>query len=112
MLITALAATLAEEVPWDDRPDLLHTMVPVNLRPLDQPVPADLGNDFALVILELPLADLPPAERLRQVNSAMNKIKESPEAPLAYGLLNAMGKVPRWVEDRIIGFFTTKRAWS
>jgi diacylglycerol O-acyltransferase / wax synthase len=108
MLLAALAATLAAELPRQDRPDLLHTMIPVNLRPLDQPVPTDLGNDFALVILELPLAELPAVERLRQVNSAMNRIKDSPEAPLAYGLLNAMGKAPRWVEDRIIDFFTDK----
>lgn len=108
MLLTALAATLAAEVPWEERPDFVHTMIPVNLRPLDRPVPADLGNDFALVILELPLAELRPVERLRQVNAAMNKIKESPEAPLAYGLLNAMGMVPRWVEDRVIDFFTDK----
>jgi diacylglycerol O-acyltransferase / wax synthase len=108
MLLTALAATLAAELPREGRPDLLHTMIPVNLRPLDQPVPAELGNDFALVILELPLAELPAVERLRQVNSAMNKIKASHEAPLAFGLLNAMGMVPRWVEDRIIDFFTEK----
>jgi diacylglycerol O-acyltransferase len=108
LLLAALAATLAAEVPWEGRPDHLHTMIPVNLRPLDRPVPAELGNDFALVILELPLAEVRPAERLRQVNAAMNKIKESPEAPLAYGLLNAMGMLPRRVEDRIIEFFTDK----
>jgi WS/DGAT/MGAT family acyltransferase len=108
MLLTALAATLAAELPRDSRPDLLHTMIPVNLRPLDEPVPAELGNDFALVILGLPLAELPVPERLRQVNAAMNAIKHSPEAPLSFGLLSAMGKVPRAVEDRLIGFFTDK----
>lgn len=108
LLLTALAATIAEEVPWEGRPELLHTMIPVNLRPADEPVPAELGNDFALVVLELPLEELPAPERLRRVNSAMNKIKSSPEAPLAFGLLNAMGMVPRGVEDRIVGFFTGK----
>lgn len=108
MLLTALAATLATELPRDSRPDLLHTMIPVNLRPLDRPVPAELGNDFALVILGLPLAELPVPERLRQVNAAMNAIKHSPEAPLSFGLLSTMGKVPRFVEDKLIGFFTDK----
>lgn len=108
LLLTALAATLAAEVPWQQRPEAIHTMVPVNLRPADEPVPAELGNEFALVVLELPLAELPAAERLRRVNSAMNRIKESPEAPLAYGLLNAMGMLPRAVEDRLVGFFTDK----
>lgn len=108
LLLTALAATIAAEVPWEDRPELLHTMIPVNLRPPGEPVPADLGNDFALVILELPVEELPAPERLRRVNSAMNRIKNSPEAPLAYGLLNAMGMVPRAIEDRLVGFFTDK----
>lgn len=108
MLLTALAATLTAELPRDSRPDLLHTMIPVNLRPLDEPVSAELGNDFALVILELPLAELPVPERLRQVNAAMNAIKHSPEAPLSFGLLSTMGKVPRFVEDKLIGFFTDK----
>ncbi|HET7120216.1 MAG TPA: wax ester/triacylglycerol synthase family O-acyltransferase [Solirubrobacterales bacterium] len=108
LLLTALAATLAEAVPWDERPEFLHSMIPVNLRPLDQPVPAELGNDFALVLLELPLAELRPVERLRQVNSAINKIKDSPEALLSFGLLGAMGMAPRWVEDRLISFFTEK----
>ena len=44
-------------------------MIPVNLRPLDRPVPAELGNDFALVLLGLPLGGLRRPERLRQVNS-------------------------------------------
>lgn len=108
LLLTALAATIAEAVPWEGRPELLHTMIPVNLRPPGEPVSADLGNDFALVVLELPLEELPAPERLRRVNSAMNRIKSSPEAPLAYGLLNAMGMVPRVIEDRLIGFFTDK----
>lgn len=108
LLLTALAATIAAEVPWEGRPELLHTMIPVNLRPAGEPVPAELGNAFALVVLELPLAELPAPERLRRVSSAMNMIKDSPEAPLAYGLLNAMGMVPRAIEDRIVGFFTDK----
>jgi diacylglycerol O-acyltransferase / wax synthase len=42
-------------------------MVPSNLRALDEPVPADLGNDFALILLELPVGDVAPAERLREL---------------------------------------------
>jgi diacylglycerol O-acyltransferase / wax synthase len=108
LLLMALAATLAEGLDWTERPDHLHAMVPVNLRPLDEPVPRELGNSFALVLLELPLADLPPAERLRQVRSAMDKIKDSIEAPLSYGFLEAMGSMPRRFEERLIGFFTDK----
>jgi WS/DGAT/MGAT family acyltransferase len=108
LLLMALAATLADNLRWSERPESLHAMVPVNLRPLDEPVPRDLGNSFALVLLELPLGDLLPAERLRQVSSAMDKIKDSVEAPLSYGFLEAMGAMPRRLEERLIGFFTDK----
>jgi len=109
MLLTALAAALAGQLGADgELPEEIHAMVPVNLRPLDRPIPADLGNDFALILLELPLADLPAAERLRQVNSHMNQLKHSHEAPISFGLLNAMGMTPPWVEDRLIEFFTEK----
>ncbi|MFN8163238.1 MAG: WSD1 family O-acyltransferase [Solirubrobacterales bacterium] len=109
MLLSALAATLAECLRGNGPlPEEIHAMVPVNLRPLDRPIPGDLGNDFALILLELPVAELRPAERLRQVNSNMNAIKESHEAPISFGLLNAIGMTPPWVEDRLIGFFTDK----
>ncbi len=36
------------------RPVDVATMVPVNLRPLDKPLPASLGNQFAVVLLTLP----------------------------------------------------------
>ena len=109
MLLTALAAALSECLSADeDLPEEIHAMVPVNLRPLDRPIPAELGNDFALILLELPVGELPPAERLRRVASHMEAIKGSHEAPIAFGFLNAMGMTPPWVEDRLIGFFTEK----
>ncbi len=109
MLLAALAASLASRLGEDgELPEEIHAMVPVNLRPLDRPVPAELGNDFALILLELPLAEMRPAERLRQVNSRMNSLKASHEAPISFGLLSAIGKTPPWVEGRLIEFFTEK----
>jgi hypothetical protein len=32
-------------------------MVPVNLRPPEQPIPADLGNEFALILLAVPVRE-------------------------------------------------------
>jgi diacylglycerol O-acyltransferase / wax synthase len=108
LLLMALAATLADDLAWKQRPESLHAMIPVNLRPLDEPVPRELGNSFALVLLELPLGELSAAERLRRVSSAMDKIKDSIEAPLSYGFLEAMGAMPRRLEERLIGYFTDK----
>jgi len=109
ILLTALAAALRETLgAADELPEEIHAMVPFNLRSPDEPVPAELGNDFALILLELPLGDVGPAERLREVNSRMEAIKRSNEAPIAYGLVGAIGLTPPWVEDRLIGFFTEK----
>lgn len=109
MLLTALSAALGETLGGaGERPEAIHAMVPFNLRSAEEPVPAELGNDFALILLELPLGELPPAERLREVNSRMGAIKHSNEAPIAYGMVGAIGLTPPWLEDRLIGFFTDK----
>lgn len=109
MLVTALAATFSAGLEGEDElPEEIHAMVPVNLRPPDRPVPTGLGNDFALVLLELPLAEMRPAERLRQVNSRMSSLKHSHEAPMSFGLLSAIGKTPSWAEGPLIEFFTEK----
>jgi diacylglycerol O-acyltransferase len=109
LLVTALAGALHELFGSDGQsPDEIHAMVPFNLRSLDEPVPADLGNDFALILLELPVGSVAPAERLREVSSRMDRIKSTHEAPIAFGILSAIGLTPPWVEDRLIGFFTEK----
>jgi WS/DGAT/MGAT family acyltransferase len=108
MLVAALAAALHESLAAPGRPDEIHAMVPFNLRSLEEPVPDELGNDFALILLELPVGEVGPAERLREVSSRMEAIKHSNEAPIAYGLVGAIGLTPPWIEDRLIGFFTDK----
>ena len=109
MLLTALSAALGETLGAAGvRPEAIHAMVPFNLRSAEEPVSAELGNDFALILLELPLGELSPAERLREVSSRMGAIKSSNEAPIAYGMVGAIGLTPPWLEDRLIGFFTDK----
>ena len=109
LLLTALAAALRESLGGGaELPGEIHTMVPFNLRSPDEPVPAELGNDFALILLELPIGDLAPAERLREVNARMARIKDSHEAPISFGIVGAIGLTPPWLEDRLIGFFSDK----
>lgn len=114
LLVTALAGALHELFEEASagraggRPDEIRAMVPFNLRPLDEPVPFELGNEFALILLELPVGELRAAERLREVSSRMGAIKRSHEATISYGILSAIGLTPPWVEDRLIGFFSDK----
>jgi WS/DGAT/MGAT family acyltransferase len=91
-----------------DRPDEIHAMVPFNLRPLDKPLPPELGNRFGLVMLGLPLAIADPLERLQVVHERMDAIKHSREAAVSYGILGAMGAAPAVVEGGIMDFFTAK----
>ena len=104
-LTGALHRYLAER---DSLVDELHVMVPFNLRPLDEPLPRELGNDFGLILLALPVGIADPGERLREVKMRMDGIKSSHEGPIAYGMLSAIGMTPPAVEDRLIGFFTDK----
>jgi diacylglycerol O-acyltransferase len=86
----------------------LTTFVPFNLRPLDRPLPAELGNKFGLVFLKLPLAIEDRGERLAALHERMEEIKHSPEGPISYGLLEAIGHTPSAIEHRINGLFTAR----
>ncbi len=86
----------------------LTTMVPVNLRPLDQPLPRELGNKFALVMLPLPTGRLSPLQRLTEAKRRMDSIKTSPEATLTFGILNAIGRANPDVARYVVDFFAAK----
>jgi WS/DGAT/MGAT family acyltransferase len=109
LLVTAVTGALRTELKRHGAvPDDIRIMVPFNLRPLDQPLPRDLGNDFALILLALPVGIEDRAERLREVKRRMDAIKDSHEGPISFGILSAIGMTPPQVEDRLIGFFTEK----
>ncbi|MGB8022454.1 MAG: wax ester/triacylglycerol synthase domain-containing protein [Candidatus Nanopelagicales bacterium] len=76
------------EVPRD-----VVTLIPVNLRPLDQPLPPHLGNKWALVAAGLPLSAPTARDRLRRTKAQMDLIKRGPEAMLTFGLSHAIGAV-------------------
>ena len=62
----------------------LRAMVPVDLRPPERAL--ELGNDFGLVLLELPVGDRTPLARLKSTKAHMDALKRSPE-PVAMRLL-------------------------
>ncbi len=83
-------------------------MVPFNLRSPTEPLPATLGNKFGLVFLGLPVGTLSRKIRLRKVHESMKQIKQSHEGVVAYGVLDAMGRTPEGLEQRVIDLFTAK----
>jgi diacylglycerol O-acyltransferase / wax synthase len=109
VLVAAVTGALREELlRRHSLSDEVHIMVPFNLRPLDKPLPRELGNDFALILLGLPVGIEDRGARLREVKMRMDAIKHSHEGPIAYGMLSAIGMTPPAVEDQLIGFFTDK----
>jgi len=88
--------------------DELRATIPFNLRPLNEPLPRELGNRFGLVYLELPVGLRGPRQRLEEVHRRMDSIKHSPEGAVAYGILGLIGLTPPQVEQRLIDVFSSK----
>jgi diacylglycerol O-acyltransferase / wax synthase len=86
----------------------IQAMVPFNLRPLDEPVPRELGNKFGLVFLPLPVGTSGSYKRLVEVHRRMSEIKKGRDGPVSYGLLSAIGLTPEPVERRIVDLFSAK----
>ncbi len=109
VLVAAVAGALSSYVvDAGGHPEDLTTMVPVNLRPVDKPLPRELGNKFALAMLPMPIGERSPRDRLASAKQRMDRIKESPEALITFGLINAIGLTHPKIEDLLVDFFSSK----
>lgn len=109
VLVGAVSAAISHYIR--DRggdPEDLTTMVPVNVRTPGQPLPRELGNKFALVMLALPTSTLAPLQRLAEAKRRMDVIKHSPEAVLTFGLITAIGHTNTSVAKQVVDFFAAK----
>lgn len=101
----ALGAYLAHR---DSLVDDIRALVPVNLRPLDEPLPRDLGNQFGLVFLPLPVGLADRSARLVEIKRRMDAIKDTPEGVVSYGVLSVIGMTPVQIEKAVIDVFASK----
>lgn len=109
VLLTAMAGGLRRYLQGRDEPvDGLNfrAVVPVDLRPPD--VEPDLGNKFGLVFLSLPVGIAEPADRLKELKRRMDALKGSLEAPVAFGILNAIGMATQQIQDIVVNIFGLK----
>lgn len=83
-----------------------RAVVPVNLRPPDEEL--KLGNAFGLVFLSLPVGIDDPLDRLNELKDRMDEIKGTPEAIVAYGILNAIGLGSIDFEEVVVNLFEKK----
>jgi diacylglycerol O-acyltransferase len=109
VLLTAVSGALrrylqgrGEEVDGVD----VRAVVPVNLRPPEENI--TLGNKFGLVFLSLPVGIGDPIDRLFELKRRMDALKDTPEALVAFGILNAIGMSPSRIQDVVVNIFGTK----
>jgi WS/DGAT/MGAT family acyltransferase len=80
--------------------------VPVNLRSPEEM--GTLGNKFGIVFLSLPIGIGDPLERLQEVHKRMVALKNSKEAFVSMGILNAMGMSPNELQGTLVKMFGSK----
>ncbi len=110
VLIAALTGALRRYLldRTGDLPEQLDIrgVVPVNMRAIEDAY--QLGNQFGLVFLALPLGIEDPLDRLFEVRKRMNAIKHSPEAFVAFQILRVLGLAPKQVFDLAVTLFAMK----
>jgi diacylglycerol O-acyltransferase len=109
VLLTAMTGGLRRYLHARGQPvDGLNfrAVIPVNLR---QPgAEAELGNKFGLVFLSLPVGIVNPGSRLRELKRRMDALKDSLEAPVAFGILYTIGRTPETIQDIVVNIFGLK----
>ena len=109
LLLTAVSGALRRYML--DRGDVpeglsIRAVVPVNLRSPDEPM--ELGNRFGLVFLSLPVGTDGGVERLRALKVEMDRLKSTPQAIVAFGVLNALGMASAEIESVGVSIFARK----
>ena len=109
VLMAALAGALAKYFEDHDGKRIdIPAMVPVDVRPPSEPLPPELGNRFALVLLILPSGLGTPFTRLAETKRRMDAIKHSPEALLTFGLMRVIGTAGPDLGRLLVDFFANK----
>ena len=109
VLVSALAGAVERyQVERGGRAVDIPTMIPVNLRPMHLPLPRELGNRFALVVLLLPSGLTTAAERLAETKRRMDRIKRSPEPVITFALIQGIGRLGRRLSSALVTFFAGK----
>lgn len=103
VMLTVVAGALSRylHARGETRPGLaVRLAVPVNLRPYQEEI--QLGNQFAVVFLRLPLDVADPVVRLAAARACMERVKASPEAMANLLLIRLVGGLPDWLERVIL----------
>jgi WS/DGAT/MGAT family acyltransferase len=109
VLLTAMSGALRRylEVRGESVDGLnFRAIVPVDLR--KPGTEEQLGNKFGLVFLSLPVGIVDPEQRLRELRRRMDALKDTLEAPVAYGIVSTIGRLPQAMQDIVVDIFGLK----
>lgn len=109
VLVATVASTLqAYLAAHRARCSSVTFMVPVNLKPLDRTLPDSLGNDFALVQLELPTDEDDPLKVLAIAKRRMERIKHGHEAAVAFRFQEAIAGLSHDLYEASVDLFSNR----
>ena len=107
LALTAVAGAMRRYLDKHGVPvDRLTAIVPINLRPLHEPMDPLRGNQFGLAFVALPVAEDDASARLASVHRAMQRVKTTGEGVFTSGALSVMGRLPAVVEKQALNLFT------
>jgi WS/DGAT/MGAT family acyltransferase len=95
---------LAHNQPMDEQ--LFSAVVPVNIRPPDRM--AELGNQFGVVFVKLPLAEADPHLRLSVIHYQMDELKGSAEVDVTFNFFRLLGLMPPGMQSPLIRLLATR----
>lgn len=101
----ALRAYLLEKGESVDGVEV-RAVVPVNMR--SEAPGEQLGNQFGLVFLSLPVGVANPLERAYELKRRMRELRNSTQPVFALALMNVTGMGPQALQDFVVGLLSQK----
>ena len=109
VLMAALAGALRARITAaGSEPERLHALVPLNLRPLDEPVPETSATASGSCSPTSRSTSTTRSTGCGRSTAAWTRSSTPTRARSRFGILETMGRAPSAVEQRLIEFFTAE----
>ena len=110
VLVSVVSRGLSRFVEEQGRPlaDDVSWLIPISLKPIDMNLPAELGNYFAMVVFPMPLGITTTDGLLKEVRNRMDRLKNSTEAMIVFGLQKVVAATPEAVSVGLTEFVANK----
>jgi WS/DGAT/MGAT family acyltransferase len=109
VLLSAMTGGLRYYLEQHGKPTVdlnFRAAMPVNLRTMENM--DQLGNQFGLIFLSLPVGIADPRERIAELGRRARSLKRSLEPVVVFRILDALGLVPEQIQRMVVSIFATK----